>query len=174
MAETNLKKYSVVEKLNKMDVDVISVTPTISSGSTDADADILFDALEIPNAVAVDGGTSLLHSIGVFHKGDQTVSFDIIFFQVTQDLGTAGSGITWGGSSETTNADNAVILGHTYVSSWTDLIDVQVATKTNIGLALKAAEGTKSIYCAGICRGAASGDHGAATNIDIRFGIIKD
>ena len=174
MAETNLKKYSVVEKLNKMDVDVISVTPTISSGSTDADADILFDALEIPNAVAVDGGTSLLHSIGVFHKGDQNVSFDIIFFQVTQDLGTAGAGITWGDSSETTNADNAVILGHTYVSAWTDLVDVQVATKTNIGLALKAAEGTKSIYCAGICRGVASGDHGAATNIDIRFGIIKD
>ena len=157
-----------------MDVDLITLIPTISSGSTDADGDLLFDALEIPNAVAVNGGSSLLHSIGVFHKAAKTVSFDIIFFQVTQDLGTAGAAITWGGSSETTNADNAVILGHTSVTSWTDLVDVQVATKTNIGLALKAAAGTKSIYCAGICRGAASGDHGAATNIDLRIGVIKD
>ena len=115
-----------------------------------------------------------MHSIGVFLKGDINVSFDIVFFQVTQDLGAAGAALTWGGSSETTNADNAVLLGHTSVTDWTDLVDVHVATKTNIGLVLQAAAGTKSIYCAGICRGTASGDHTTATNIDLRIGVIKD
>tara|TARA_R100001594_G_scaffold67990_1_gene102320 strand:+ start:1273 stop:1797 length:525 start_codon:yes stop_codon:yes gene_type:complete len=174
MATTELHKYSTNERLGKMDVDLITVIPTISTGSTDASGDLLFDALEIPNCVSVNGGRALLHSIGVFHKGDINVSFDIIFFQVTQDLGTAGSPLTWGGSSETTNADNAVLLGHTSITDWTDLVDVHVATKTNIGLVLQAAAGTKSIYCAGICRGAASGDHTTATNIDLRIGVIKD
>jgi len=174
MAQTELHKYTVAEKLNKMDVDLITVTPTVSTGSTDADGDLLFDSLEIENAVAVSGGSSILQSVSVFHKGDQTVSFDLLFFQVTKDLGTAGAALTWGGSSETDNADAAVLLGHVSISNWSDLVDVQIATKNNIGLVLKAASGTQSIYCAGVCRGAASGDHSVATNIDIRLGLVKD
>ena len=174
MARTILSKYSVGEKLNKMEVDLITVIPTVQTGTTDADGDLLFDAVEIPNAVAIDGGSSILQSVSVFHKADENVVFDLVFFQVTQDLGSAGAALTWGGSSETTNADNAVLLGHVSISDWCDLVDVQIATKTNIGLVLQAASGTRSIYCAGICRGAASGDHDATTNVDIRFGIVKD
>ena len=174
MAETKLRNYTVQEKLNKMDVDVITVTPTVSTGSTDAAADLLFDSLEIENAVAVNGGTSILQSVSVFHKGDQNVVFDLLFFQVTKDLGTAGAALTWGGSSETDNADAAVLLGHVAITDWSDLVDVQIATKSNIGLILKAASETTSIFCAGICRGAASGDHTVATNVDIRLGLIKD
>ena len=174
MAETDIKGYSAAEKLNKMDVDLITVTPTVSTGSTDSNGELLFDALEIPNAVSVTGGSSILQSVSVFHKGNRTVTFDLVFFQVTQDLGTAGSAITWGGSSETTNADNAILLGHVSVSDWSDLVDVQIATKSNIGLVLQAGAATKSIYCAAVCRGAASGDHSDAANIDIRFGIVKD
>ena len=174
MAQTKLHNYSVQEKLNKMDVDLITVIPTVSTGSTDADADLLFDSLEIENAVAVNGGSSILQSVNVFHKGNQNVVFDLLFFQVTQDLGTAGAALTWGGSSETTNADNAVLLGHVSITDWCNLVDVQIATKTNIGLVLKAADATTSIFCAGVCRGAASGDHTAATNVDIRLGIVKD
>ena len=78
MAETDLHKYSVVEKLNKMDVDLITVTPTVSTGSTDADGDLLFDSLEIENAVAVPGGSAILQSVSVFHKGDQNVAFEFV------------------------------------------------------------------------------------------------
>ena len=82
MAETNLRQYAVIEKLNKMDVDLITVIPTVQTGTTDADGDLLFDALEIPNAVAVNGGTSILQSVSVFHKADENVIFDLVFFQV--------------------------------------------------------------------------------------------
>ena len=174
MAATDIKGYSAAEKLNKMDVDLITVIPTVSTGDTDAAGDLLFDSLEIPNAVAVVGGTAIIQSVSCFHKGDIDVTFDLLFFQVTQDLGAAGAALTWGGSSETTNADNAVLMGYTSVTSWSDLVDVQIASKNNIGLILQAASDSRSIYCAGVCRGAASGDHGAATNIDIRFGIVKD
>ena len=174
MAETKLRNYTVQEKLNKMDVDVITVTPTVSTGSTDAAADLLFDSLEIENAVAVNGGSSILQSVSVFHKGAENVVFDLLFFQVTKDLGTAGAALTWGGSSETDNADAAVLLGHVAITDWSDLVDVQIATKSNIGLILKAASETTSIFCAGICRGAASGDHTVATNVDIRLGLVND
>ena len=60
------------------------------------------------------------------------------------------------------------------ISDWSDLVDVQIATKSNIGLVLKAASGTTSIFCAGVCRAAASGDHTVATNVDIRLGFVKD
>ena len=144
MAQTEIHKFTVQERLGKMDVDLITVIPTVSTGSTDGDAELLFDSLEIENAVAVSGGSSILQSVSVFHKGDQNVVFDLLFFQVTQDLGTAGAALTWGGSSETTNADNAVLLGHVAITDWSDLVDVQIATKTNIGLVLKAASGTTS------------------------------
>jgi|10_taG_2_1085330.scaffolds.fasta_scaffold08936_6 hypothetical protein len=176
MAETNLHNYSVQEKLNKMDIDLITVTPTVQNSDTDADGDLLFDSLEIENAVAVSGGSSILQSVNVFHKGDQNVIFDLLFFQVTKDLGAAGAALTWGGGGdETDQAEAAVLIGHISISDWSDLIDVQIATKTNIGLVLKAAAGTKSIYCAGVCRGAASAAHGATSgNILIRLGILKD
>ena len=95
MAQTKLRGYSVQQKLNKMDVDLITVIPTVSTGSTDADADLLFDSLEIPFAVSVEGGSSIIQSVSCFHKGDIDVVFDLLFFQVTQDLGSAGAALTW-------------------------------------------------------------------------------
>tara|TARA_Y100001963_G_scaffold11715_1_gene14806 strand:+ start:885 stop:1409 length:525 start_codon:yes stop_codon:yes gene_type:complete len=174
MAQTDLMSRTSQQKLNSMAVDLITITPTVQNSDTDAIADLLFDAVEISNATAVEGGTSILQSVSVFHKGNKTVTFDLVFFQVTKDLGSAGAALTWGGSSETTNADEAVLLGHVSVGNWCDLVDVQIATKNNIGLVLQSASGTKSIYCAGICRSAASGAHGATDNIDIRLGIVKD
>ena len=162
------------KKLNQMNVDLITVTPEVQNSDTDASGDLLFDALEIPNAVADKGGSAILQSINVFHKGDRTLNFDLVFFQVTKDLGAAGAALTWGGSSETDNADAAVLLGHVSMSDWCDLVDVQIATKTNIGLVLEAASDTRSIYCAGIARSAPGGAHGATDNIDIRFGIVQD
>ena len=59
MAQTKLHNYSVQEKLNKMDVDLIDVAMT-----TDADAtgEVLALVTEIPNAVSVKGGTAILQS----------------------------------------------------------------------------------------------------------------
>ena len=60
MAKTELHNYSVQEKLNKMDVDVIEVDVTAEA---DGAGDILYVPYEIPNAVAVPGGTCLIQSI---------------------------------------------------------------------------------------------------------------
>ena len=62
MAETKLHNYSVQEKLNKMDVDLIDVTCT-TAAETLADNDAVAVAIEIPNAVAVKGGSAIIQSI---------------------------------------------------------------------------------------------------------------
>ena len=61
MALTNLHNYSVQEKLNKMDVDLIDVVcaPDADNGGAGTVGDLLFQVTEIPNAVAVKGGSAL-------------------------------------------------------------------------------------------------------------------
>ena len=174
MAETKLRQYAVVERLGKMDVDLISVTPVLVASATDAAGDLLFDSIEIPNAVSVNAGTGILQSVSIFALDDNKPSIDLLFYQVTQDFGTAGTAIS--GTMTTAEADAAVLLGHVAITDWTILAnaDAHLATKTNIGLVLKAATSTKSIFMAGIVRSAATSAWGATTNIDIRLGIVKD
>ena len=60
MAKTNIKKYSIQQKLNKMDVDVISVDVAVQSSQS---LDLMYEPTEIPNAVAVPGGTCIIQSV---------------------------------------------------------------------------------------------------------------
>ena len=152
MAQTSLQGSTVQEKLNKMAVDLISVTPVVSASGTDAVGELLFDSIEIPYAVNEDGGSSILQSITAFSNDDNKMVMDLLFYQVTQDFGTAGTAIT--GTMTPAEANSSVLLGHVSVSDWCILAnaDAHVATKTNIGLVLQAASGSTSIYMAGIVR----------------------
>ena len=47
MAKTNLRDFTVQEKLNKMDVDVISVDVAVQSSQS---LDLMYEPTEIPNA----------------------------------------------------------------------------------------------------------------------------
>ena len=73
MAQTSLQGSTVQEKLNKMAVDLISVTPVVSASGTDAVGELLFDSIEIPYAVNEDGGSSILQSITAFSNDDNKI-----------------------------------------------------------------------------------------------------
>mgnify|MGYP003152188250 CR=1 FL=1 len=83
MAKTQLQKFSVQEKLNSMDMDIIDVTPVINNGVAYDPNDWLFVETEIPNAVASDGGCSLLQQINIwdFHGDDDTLVIDLMFWR---------------------------------------------------------------------------------------------
>ena len=142
MAQTDLRKYGTEERLNKMDLDVISVDPTCDPSGTD-DADVLFDFTEIPYAASVDGGSCLLHSIQLLDDDDVGGKLDLVFATANTALGALDAAITISDA----NAQN--ILG--YVS----------------------AEGTRSLYVAGVNRNGASVTHVAA-GIHLKIGIVKD
>tara|TARA_Y100000310_G_scaffold281071_1_gene301263 strand:- start:1422 stop:1934 length:513 start_codon:yes stop_codon:yes gene_type:complete len=170
MAKTDLYKYSVQQKLNKMDVELITVTPTIETSSIDAN-DVLFNPIEITNAVADFGGRSLLHSICLIDQTntdvDAGVAIDLIFTQDDTALGSLDGAVDC--------ADTVLdgILGIVSITSYVDMINGQIATKNNIGLVLAGASSTStSVYVGGVIREA--GTARAADAIDLRLGIVKD
>ena len=166
MAATNLHNYSVQEKLNKMDVDVITVTPTIETSAI-VQHDVLFDYIEIPNAVSVNGGSAIIQSIQLLDEGDQGGAIDLVFQSDNTALGTLDAAVS------ISDANARDILGYVSITNYFDGIAWQMSTKNNIGLVVKAASDTKSIYVAGVIR-SASIDYNAATDIQLKIGIVKD
>ena len=166
MAITDVNKYSTKERLGKMDVDLIDVDPTCEAASN-ADGDVIFTFTEIPNAVAVDGGSCLLHSVQLLDDDDNGGKIDLVFQTDDTTLGTLGAAV----SESDANAGD--ILGYVQLETYFDGINWQISSKTNIGLVLKAASGTKSLYVAGVNR---NGDAQTATaaGIHLRIGVIKD
>jgi len=172
MAETKIREFPVVERLGKMDVDILTVTPTIETSTIDAN-DVLFNPVEITNAVSVPGGRSLLHSICLIDQTntsvDAGVEIDLVFTQDSTNLGTLDAAV----SCADTVLDG--ILGIVNVASgdYVDMINGQIATKTNVGLTLIGVSATStSVYVGGVVR--ETGTARAADAIDIRLGIIKD
>ena len=86
MANTDIFKYSTNERLGKMDVDLITVIPTVQTGTTDADGDLLFDALGgatggggMSGALAAVGGPATLAAAGVAALGAGVVKATKVF-----------------------------------------------------------------------------------------------
>ena len=172
MADTDIFKYSTNERLGKMDVDIITVTPTIETSTIDAN-DVLFNPVEITNAVSVPGGRSLLYSICLIDQTDTStdagVSIDLVFTQDSTNLGTLDAAV----SCADTVLDGILGIINISAGEYKDMINGQIATKTNIGLALIGVSATsKSVYVGGVIREA--GEARAADAIDLRLGIIKD
>tara|TARA_Y100001951_G_C11224429_1_gene230810 strand:+ start:75 stop:581 length:507 start_codon:yes stop_codon:yes gene_type:complete len=168
MAETNLQEYSSQAKLNKMDVDLIDVTLT-TDAEAHADNDVIAQSIEIPNAVAVKGGSAIIQSVMLLDEDDEAPSIDLIF--QTDNTALASDE---GEAINISDANARDILGFVNVSNYTDLIGCQVAVKTNIGLVVKAASTTKSIWVHAVNRSGGTYTPAATTDLKMRIGIVKD
>ena len=168
MAETKIGKYSAQEKLNKMDVDLIDVTLT-TDVEEHADNDVIAQSIEIPNAVAVKGGSAIIQSVMLLDEDDEAPSVDLIF--QTDNTALASDE---GEAINISDANARDILGFVNVSNYTDLIGCQVAVKTNIGLVVKAASTTKSIWVHAVNRSGGTYTPAATTDLKMRIGIVKD
>ena len=167
MAETELRKYAVVEKLNKMAVDLISSSPDIAE-ATYSTGDLMAEQEYISNAAAVTGGTCILQSITAIATSDTGGAIRIIITDNSADLGTVGSAINAGDAA----ADNSMAIVE--LSNWTDVGGADVCTKSNLGYVLKAVAASRDLYF-GIVN-VSGGDIviGSGEDIIFRFGIVKD
>ena len=168
MAETEIHKYSAGEKLNKMDVDLIDVTLT-TDAEAHADNDVIAQSIEIPNAVAVNGGSAIIQSIMILDEDDEAPSIDLIFQTDNTALASDEGEVV-----NISDADARDILGFVNVSNYTDLVGCQVATKTNVGLVVKAASTTKSIFVHAVNRSGGTYTPAATTDLKMKIGIVKD
>jgi len=181
MAETKLRKFTVQEKLNKMDIDLIDVSISTDDGSDTgamADGDCLFVVTEIPNAVAVPGGSAILQSASVIWTasadGSETGAFDVIITSDDTVLTDASSNLLPNEAVNAITNASAVMDGIAGTFSITNAIDmgvVSVGSKQNIGMVCKAASGTRSLYCFGIARSTNDYEEGSAV---LRLGFVKD
>ncbi len=172
MAKTNLSAYTTAEKLNKMDVDLIDVTLT-TDAEAHADNDVIAQSIEIPNAVAIDQGSAIIQSIMLLDEDDEAPTVELLFSQVSTAI-TDDEGSAIGASVADLDATFRSFLGAVTVSNWSDLVDAQIGVKTNIGLVVKAAASTKSIWVHAINRSGGAYTPAATTDLKLRIGIVKD
>ena len=165
MAKTEIHKFTVQERLGKMDVDVITVTPTCDASGTNIN-DVLFDYVEIPNAVAVAGGSAIIHSINLLDEDDQGGLIDLVFQSDNTALGTIDAAVS------ITDANARDIQGSVSMTNYFDGIAWQMSTKNNIGLTVKAASDSTSLYVAGVVR--TDSLTYTASGIQLKIGIVKD
>lgn len=124
--------------------DVITVTPTVQNNNAYDANDVIFDAVEIPLAVPVAGGTAILDSIVVIDTADQKAQMHLVFMNAATSLGTLDS------APDIDDTEVLTVIGTVEVlaASYNDLGANSVATKTAVGLAVKAASGTRSLWVA--------------------------
>ena len=165
MARTDLHKISVQEKLNSMDIDIIDVAV-----DTDADAsgELLITTTEIPNAVAVNGGTAILQSAMFMSNKVLTDSIDVV---ITSDSTSQGSiGDTVSGSSVANTVMDGT-CGFFTISNLFDAGAVAIGSKNNIGMVCKAEADSTSLW---VILVAESTDDYDGNNIVVRLGFVKD
>tara|TARA_R100000742_G_C4274950_1_gene95160 strand:- start:1319 stop:1825 length:507 start_codon:yes stop_codon:yes gene_type:complete len=168
MAKTRLHNYSVQEKLNKMDTDVITVT-LVSTTNACATNEVIFQGEELENIVSVKGGACVIQSIGLLDDDDNGEPIDLVFFDSNVELDDSNDGTTID-AADGTIPDS--ILGVVNLTNYFDGVNWQYGHKENIGLTLKAASDTKSVWVAGVNRGSSA--TWTASGLRIKVGVIKD
>ena len=171
-----LQKYTVQEKLNKMDVDIIDITATLTGDGTSGD--LMFDTTEIEKAVAVDAGSGILQSAvavvsdnatdGSGTGANVTGGWKLVITSDSTSIGTISDDLA---SDTSTRAVLDGICCIVNISSVTDHGKYGVFSKENIGAVIKAAEDTRSLYAYGITNSA--NDYNGGT-ITLRLGIMRD
>jgi len=132
-----------------------------------AAGDVLADTQEIATAMRANGATGEVDTITVIDKDDQSQGLDLIFLETNVSLGTENSAPT------ISDADAEEILGQVQVAAgdYTDLGGVAVATKGNLGIRVKSAAASQSIFVGAISQG--TGTY-TASGIVIKIVIRQD
>lgn len=159
------------QKLNHMNVDVIDVTLTTVDAAI-ADNEVISQGIEIANAVQEDGGTAIIQSITLNSDDGETPVMDLVFTQVSDDISSGLSETV--GDDEDIDSITASILGVVSLSNYSNLVDSMTATKMNIGLIIKAASTTRSIYVHAINRNGDAFTPTATDDLHLRVGIVQD
>ena len=177
MAETLLRKYSVQERLNKQDLDLITilVSPDSSNGGSSASGDLLFQTAEIPNAVSVPGGTAILESCAMIV--DTNTTGNVALFIMSENISpTDGGNMATGVALTTGDNTHGEMDAFCGICTISGVVASGAATAignaANIGMVCKAAAGSKSLYVFGVQM--SSADYDDPSTMALRFGFVKD
>ena len=127
--------------------DVIDVTLTAVAEAL-SDNDVIAAPQEVAGFFRYPGGTAWLHSITLIDEDDQAQDVELVFLNATGSIGNEGAAYA------PADAVLRTILGTVLISAsdYSDASNGQTATKPNVGLLLKAAESSSSVWIAAVCR----------------------
>ena len=182
----NPHRLTVQESLNQHLGKVIRVTPTVSTTAYSG-GQVLFNATEIPNAVPRKGGTSRLIAISLLNEDNVSHDLDLIFMQVSSNLGTindaVGSGSLWTnalakaakplGVCKIDFSDNDVnLVNNLMYTAGVGGFGDRDTTNGSLPILLQAESDSTSVYVAGVSRGGtptcAADDYEFAFHIEYR------
>ena len=155
----------------KSDFKIIRVNPTVIAGTTEDD-DVMFDNVEIPNAVIGNGGCSKLLSVYVIDTDNENHDMDLIFMSTNTALGTAGAAANISDPDVlSTNMCGVISLDFTDRqcslggSTITGFSNGAAATVANTPMLLQAEDNSTSVFMGAIVREEAA--YEATNNLQI-------
>tara|TARA_R100000781_G_C4057016_1_gene119718 strand:- start:8 stop:553 length:546 start_codon:yes stop_codon:yes gene_type:complete len=156
-------------RLNEMKTKVFTITPTTTTAAC-ATGDVVFQADELANFMSEKGGTAIIQSITILDDDDKGKALDIVFMDTDSLLDATSAGGTAIDAADGTIPDS--ILGFVNVSNYFDGIAWKVGQADNIGLAIKSASTTRSVWISAVNRG--DSQTWTAAGLRLKIGYIQD
>ena len=156
------------ERLNQMKTKVFTITPDTHTEEAAVNESV-FQADELANFMSEKGGTAIIQSIVILDDDDNGNSLDIVFMDTVSLLDASDD------ATVIDAADGVIpdaILGVVNVSNYFDGVLWQVGQKDGIGLTIKSASTTRSIYISAINRGGTA--TWTAAGLRLKIGYIQD
>lgn len=148
-------------------VTLIDVTLSLDTGAY-ANGDLLADTQAVANAVRVNDGTGILHSVMIVDEDDQGAAFDLYFLSANNTLGSENSAP----SISDANARDILCRVSVATADYSDLGGVKVANLHSLNRIIKGASGSTSIYVAAV-NGSGTPTY-TASGVKLRIGIIQN
>ena len=117
-----------------------------------ANGDVVFSPIEIPDVTLYDGDSVLLDSVKIINNDDLAPPTDLIFLTAPVDIGEVNAAAT----VQVVGSDAYLATVKFTAANYSDLGDIRVAEKKDLGEVIKPADDSQSIWVAGIARAAAT------------------
>lgn len=148
--------------------DVIDVSPSVLAAEA-ADDDVIIATEEISNFYTNDARKAIIQSIVVIDEDDNGAAIELVFLNASGSVGNENAAYA------PADAVLRTIVGTVLVESgdYSDAANGQTATKTSIGLMVKAGSTTSnSIYVAAVNRSGSAKTYTAA-GLRFKIGILR-
>ena len=160
------------KKLNQMRVNLVKAELTTLAGAI-SNNEVVSQGVTLSDAVSVNGGHGIIQSITLNNADTEMPVLDLVFTQVSTAIAdnlSEAVGNNVGDLDDTL----AAVLGVVTIADWSNLVDSTICTRINVGLVIKAAEGSRDIYVHAINRSGADFTPTATDDLYLRVGIVQD
>lgn len=159
---------ALAKGLDKKPLVTVEVTPTLSLSPDYSAGDQMGASNELSSATLDQGGYAILKSISVLDKESQSQSIDVFLFSKDPGMSTVDNEAA---SLTDANAVSNGFLGVVNIpaANYKALGENSIASVNDIGLLLKAAPSSTSVFCILVARG--TNAVATSTDLVVRFGI---